>query len=368
MEAAAAVFASSLLDALGEASKPERSLIGPARYSDRILAKYCRWLQKSAFGLPGVDLVSPALVPYLLGGIPIKAVEDLAHRALEVMDFFPDPLSDYTLGKFAAVGFGARPHIHHDVEVIKRFSNFSFRQEFILDLPRTGSYSRLLIDSGAYGASARRKIAMIQPQIIAEVEQLLDPESGEMGEVAAHGREPLKVTALMFNRAVRRVFERPWAELDLSGDPADFHADAEVLLARRLIVHLTSKERQREKDTVSAQTLVGMSLLTGISLANWTEFAVYDLRRRGETFLTAEAIEAAIRIAEVSPYFRCAEAMTEAATEIKFASMEKAAWARRLRSGRQPLWSTSGRFYQNGLDGDGLPTFKHKPYRLSDDG
>jgi hypothetical protein len=363
MLTAASLFAGSLLDALGlDTGAPERILIGPARYSDRILAQYCAWLQKPAFGLPGADLISPALVPYLLGGIPIKTVEKLAHRALEVMEFFPSPLKVCTLpNALALVGFGARPHIHHDVEAVKRYNHLSRRQEYLLELPRTGSYARLLIDHGAYAASTREKIAKLQPDIIHEVERLLDPDGGEMGEFAAEQRAPVKITPLMFNRAVRRVFEKPWADLDLRGDQQQFHHDAEVLIARELIKNFASA------DKMSAQTLVGISLLTGVSIANWTEFAVYDLRRRGETFITAEAIEEAIAIAEVSPHFRCGEAMYDAATQIKFASTEKAAWARRLRSTRQPLWSTNGLLYQSGRDSHGLPTFKHKPYRVSED-
>lgn len=374
MEACSAVFASSLLNALTTKEPGTRILIGPARYSDRILQRYCSMLAKTAFGEPGQDLISPALVPYLLGGITTKAVEELAHRALEVMDFFPDPLTKFTLARaLNGVGFGAQlPHDHYDercdanyVEPPKKYNHLSFRQEYLLNLPRTGSYAHILITKGAYDSSLRRTITGMKLEVMEETRRLLDPGAGEMTELAARQRRPVQVTDASFIRAVHRVFRKPWMELDLSGLQENALIDIEILMARLIIHRLTYKTLKSDK--MSAETLVGISLLTGVSLANWTEFAVYDLRRRGDTFITPEAIEQAIHIVEVSPHFTCEQQLRGAATEIRYQGAEKQRWARRLQSPTRPLWSSNGRFYVNGIDANGLPTYVHKPFSLSTD-
>jgi len=374
MRAAANLFAGALLDAISSSSQPTRTLLGPAKYGDQVLEHYCSTLIRGALGKPGADVVSPALVPYLLGGVPLKTLEELCHRATEVMEFFPEPLSRYTLANtLQVVGFGAHiPHIHHDecfddsyVEPTRKYNHLSHRQEYILNLPRTGSYARILIDQGAYQCTLRRTLTSHKLEIMHTVERLLDPAGGEMTELAARKRKPLDVTPLMFTRAVRKVFEKPWSELDLIGTQDGIFQDAEVLIARQIIHKLTRKANQKEK--MSATSLVGMSLLTGISMAAFVEFAVYDLRRRGETFITAEAIEEAIAMVEVSPYFRCEGELRSALTEIRYHPLEKARWARRLRSPSRPLWSTKGDFYVNGMDVNGVATFKFKPYSISTD-
>lgn len=367
MEGVAARYAGVLKHAIYEDGVPERLLTGPSRYSERVLTLYCNQLIKRALGKPGVDLISPCLVTYLLGGLTMKALEELAHKACDLMEFFPEPLTDYTLAKsLALVGFGAVPHVHSEEEPVKRFSHFSVRQEYLLNLRAGPSYARILIQDGAYGEALRKIVKEWKDDVIQEVERLLSPTGGEMTELAAKDR-PLapQITDHMFERAVRRVFEKPWADLDLSADPKDAHLDAEVLVARRLIHRLSVRTLKKHK--MSAVSLVGISLLTGISVANFTEFAVYDLRRRGETFITAETIEEAIEMLEVHPYFACAAEMRGAATEIRYASMDKAKWALRLKAEGKPLWSTNGMFYVSGLDVNGVPTFKWKPFSLSSD-
>lgn len=377
MMQAAMVLAGSLLHALDESSVPARILVSPVRYGPKVLTAYCQMLIKHAFGKPTLSMISPLLVPYLLGGMPYKGVEDLAHKALDVMDFFPEPQGKSVMARaLSCVGFGAGvPHIHEDecvdasyVEPVKkRYNNLSYQQEFLLNLPSPASYARQLIDKGAYQESLRRTLTAMKLEVLDEAERLLDPAGGEMTEFAARGRMDVARNdrSMLFARAVRRVFEKPWAELDLSGDNGDRFNDLEVLIARLIIQRLSHKVLKSDK--LSATTLVGMSLLTGVSVANWAQFAVYDLRRRGETFLTADTLDEVVSIIEVSPHFNCEQELRGMAVELRYGDIEKAKWARRLQSPNRPLWSRNSKFYQNGIDLNGFPTYTHKPFSLSRD-
>lgn len=375
MHRAAMTLASSLLHAVYEDGVPARILISPARYSDKVLANYCQSLAKRALGSPGLDLVSPLLVPYLLGGMTYKGVEDLAHRAMEVMEFFPEPLGKPVMARaLGTVGFGVGiPHIHSDDRVDatyvepakKRYNNLSHAQEYLLDLPAGNSYARLLLDKGAYDAALRPALTAMKLEVLEEVDRLLSPHGGEMTPFAASKRLLFTPTEQMFNRAVRRVFEKPWMDLDLIGDNDSRDHDGEVLIARLIIQRLSHKVLKSEK--LSATTLVGMSLLTGVSVANWAKFAVLDLSRRGETFITEETVRQVIEIAGVSPYFTCAGELEDAAMMLRYQDLNKAKWARRLQSPNRQLWSTRGTFYQNGLTVEGNATYKHKPFSLLSD-
>ncbi|QBJ04454.1 hypothetical protein HOV23_gp119 [Pseudomonas phage Lana] len=372
---AAMTLASSLLHALGHGGVPARILISPARYSDKVLASYCGTLIKAALGEPTMDRISPLLVPYLLGGMTYKGVEDLAHRAAEVMEFFPEPQGKSTMARaLSSVGFGADvPHMHNDADLDpdyvepprKRYNNLSYQQEFLLNLPPTDSYARLLIERGAYDATLRGSLSAVKVGIINTAEVLMDPAGGEMTVVSAKGRLSADSTPFTFGRAVRRVFEKPWLELDLSGEPESRNADLEILIARMIIQHLSHKVLKT--DRLSATTLVGMSLVTGISIANWAEFAVYDLERRGETFITAETVEEVIAMVEVSPHYTCDQRLRAAALSLHHHNTDKLKWARRLQSPNRPLWSSNGAFYVNGIDLKGFHTYKHKPFSLSRD-
>jgi hypothetical protein len=372
---AAMTYAGSLLDALGLGSKPARILIGPARYGDKVLTAYCNVLIKAALGERGVDLVSPLLVSYLLGGIPISAVEELAHKAVDLMEFFPDPYvpNKQLARQLPILGFGAQfPHIHADEcydasyeEPPKKYNHINFKQQYLLDLPASSSYARLLINQGAYPATLRRTLTAMKLEVMAEATRLMDPDGGEMTEFAARGRNDLVVDDVVFTRAVRRVFEKPWEDLDLKGTNEDRLHDAEVVTARLIIQRLNHKVLKTAK--MSAVTFVGMSLLTGVSVANWAEFAVYDFRRRGETFITPEVIEEAIEMLQVSPHFKCEQQLRGAATELRYNHLAKAKWARRLQSPRAPLWSSNGTFYITGVLSQGGYTYRHKPFSLSSD-
>lgn len=373
MEAAAVDFASGLVQAIHQGGGVTRSIIGPARYSDRVLAKYCGMLVKGAFGMPvnpSAPPISPALVPYLLGGIPLNVVEELCYRALEVMDFFPDPLVKSTWQRaVSGIGFGAHiPHAHHDtvikygvdgqpveVEVAKTYNHLSFRQDFLLNLPREGSYATILIKQGAYSDTLRRQLAAWKPQMMAEVEELLDPGAGHMTEYAAKDRRAPVLTDWTFRGAVERVFQKPWHQLNLNGRPENVLADAEVLLARKIIQKITYN------DQISAETLIGMSLLTGVSVVNWVQFAVDDRARRGMTFLQGDEVDRAVEMLDVSPHFTCKAEMLGLAAQLRIQHVNHK-WARRLQSPNLPLWSTTSSYYLSGYDSHDNPRYTHKAF------
>lgn len=371
MITAANYFANGLLQATTQNS-PEvyRSLIGPVRYSDRVLGIYCEQLIKGALG-PRQDLatygpVSPCLVPYLLGGVTTKAVEELCYRALEVMEFFPDPPKALTLQKaLSNVGFG--PGIRHEdptlLRTTRKFNHLSQRQDFLLNLPRGGSYAKLLIKDGAYGDSLHRLLLSWKDKVIAEAELLMDPQGGEMTELAAVGRHPINLNDVNYWRAVRKVFEQEWEKLDISGRPDDAVADGEVLMARKII------QRISYNDKMSAEALVGISLLTGISIANWTSFAVQDAERRGETFIKADEVDRAIDMIEMQAQFKCESELRGDALSLRIKERDTRR-ARRLKSTAWPLWSTTlskSQLYVLRTTGDGLPVYKYKPLSLSSD-
>lgn len=380
MMSAAMVFASGLLEATQQGVGMTRSLIGPARYGDKVLAHYCSHLIKGALGKPNPALrhpVSPVLVPYLLGGCTWTQIENAGQRAMELMDFFGDPNGVPMLHRaISNVGFGEHVrHRHYDTvikydadnvaypaEVEKKHSHLSYRQDYLLNLPRDSGYAVLLVNNGAYDEGLRRLLASWKPEIIAEAERELDPAGGEMSEIAGAERCWVKATDYDFQQAVTAVFERPWDQLDLkAGGQENATADMQVLLARKIIHRLSYN------DKATAEHLIGMSLLTGISVANWVNFAIEDRERRGETFITGDEVERIIDLVQAHPAYGCDDELRAALLQFRYEPerMEaKRRFARRLQSARNPLWSTNGLYYQRGFESQtGAPICKPKPFQ-----
>lgn len=378
MLAAAVYFATGLhrntIGMLGDPGEEYRSLIGPARYSMGILAKYCGILIKGALGprqrLLADDMISPALVPYLLGGCPTKTAETLCYQAIEVMDMGafsePKPVSKADFQRTLTIlGFG--PNVRHDEPVIVMAPNphnhISLRQHLLLTLPRGADYAKLLIKNGAFGDSQYRVLADYKDSVIAHAEALLDPKGGEMTAMAAKDRSRVLLYDNDYWAAVRLVFEQRWDRLDLSGKMEDGVQDGRVLMARNIIY------RTAYNDRLPAEVLVGMSLLTGISIAHWTKYAVQDHIRRGETFVRSTEIERVADIAGVSPHYSTElhDQLTKDATVLRELERGETRWPRKLMSPNQPLWSTTGSFYLERFDGDDVPVYKHKPFSVRED-
>ena len=160
-----------------------RSLIDPSRFDNKYLRLYLERLAPFATAhssASNVAPVSPRLAPYLLGGMTMIGVEELCHRALEVLDVFTPEVDPTLSDSMAAVGFGQyAQHAHHDNVRAETFNwrleedhdvylrrreghtyrdfekvtrCLSVRQHFLVhDMPRTGSFASLLLGGvGAY--------------------------------------------------------------------------------------------------------------------------------------------------------------------------------------------------------------------------
>lgn len=352
----ALILSTGLLAAQGIGQARGNTLISPATLSDSELRKYALRLAEAATAHPDdtpISMQSPAIVPYLLGGIPLTGVERLVQRVLEVMDLFPMQED----GTFAAstkdLGFApSQSHDHTDWRGVQEDGNLSHRQDYLVNEVRFGSWVDTLLTHGAYNGTMRKRLTAMKPSACSWVQDLMDPEAGHMTEYAARGRVPIEVTNRDFSNAVKRVYLRPWSELELSGGitTAEMTRDVEVLLARYIIA------KQATTVKMSAQTLAGISLLTGVSLAKFTEFAVYDQARRGETFITGDSIDQALDLLGMSGEVRCERAAREHALTLRYSDGPDRLRAKRLRSLKKPLWSSNGAFYL--LDRKGK--LKHK--------
>lgn len=353
---AALILTDSLLGAQGLSTPRGNTLISPATLSDSELRKYGERLRYAATAgldeLP-IGMQSPAVVPYLLGGIPLTGVERLVTRILEVMDLFPEVEDGTFAAAIKPLGFApGQGHDHTDWHGVQTDNNLSHRQDYLVNEVRFGNWVETLLTNGAYNGTMRKRLTALKPSACAWVQELMDPKSGHMTPYAARGRSAIQVTNRDFANAVRLVYTQPWSNLDLNAGitTAEMTRDAEVLLARYLIA------KQASTVKMSAQTLVGISLLTGISMAKFTEFAVYDQVRRGETFITGETIDQATDLLGMSGEVGCERSLREHAITLRYADGPDRLRAKRLRSLTKPLWSSNGAFYV--LDGKGK--LKHK--------
>lgn len=398
-----------------------RTLIDPSYFSDRYLKLYLERLAPFATAHSSTSLIdppSPRLAAYLLNGMTLMALEELCHRAMEVLEV-TTPEVDATLSDaMACVGFGeGANHTHfdslkasdfnwqlhedHDIYLrrrdkleaegaVKTTENLSIRQNFLIkDLPRNGSFAMgLLSGQGAYQAAEQQMIARIKPIILKEVADLFNgPTDMGMSEfkykellgtnVSAY-RAAIAFDNELFSRSVRRVYEKPWIELDFHADFSNLSTDVEVMIARRLIARMSSGKRGVKKVIcISAVVLLGLALLTGIPVGKWVAFALMDLSRRGETFITPETLDEVIEMLEMSEVGVRAQACIAELREYQVAlrSTEnefKSRFAWKLRRGTRPFWSamTYGpdSYYLTGYNTKDEPTYKFNfdPYLSRD--
>lgn len=352
----ALILSNSLLGAQGRGHIRGNTLISPMTLSDSELRKYGHRLAEAATASPDdipISMQSPAIVPYLLGGIPLTAVEKLVSRMLEVMDMFPMQEQGTFAASIKALGFAPnQSHDHMDWPGVQEDRNLSHRQDYLVNEVRFGNWVETLLTNGAYNGTMRKRLTSMKAAAFSWVRALMDPGAGHMTDYAARGRMPIEVTNRDFANAIKRAYLRPWSELDLCAGitTAEMTRDVEVLVARYVIA------KQAATVKMSAQTLAGISLLTGISLAKFTEFAVYDQVRRGETFITGESIDQALDMLGMSGEVRCERAARDHAITLRYSDGPDRLRAKRLRSLKKPLWSSSGAFYL--LDHKGR--LKHK--------
>ena len=172
----------------------------------------------------------------------------------------------------------------------------------------------------------------------------------------------------LFSRAVRRVYERPWTELDFHANFTNLSHDVEVMIARRIIARLSAGRRSvRSVICISPVVLLGLALLTGIPAGKWVAFALQDLERRGETFITPETLDEVIEMLSVSEVGMKAGACIAELRDYQAAlrsteSEYKARFAWKLRRGTRPFWSamTFGpeTYYLEGYNSKEEPIYK----------
>lgn len=361
---------------------PARFLVGPGDFCDEAFEYHVSLAAEFAVGRAGTARpVSPQLLPYLLGGVPMATVERAALRAVALYGDLED-VGCALLDSLCHVGFGANfPHSHvdtvypdgmqrnpderfqaykHRLEALGKHKEaapltkgFSVRQDYLYRLPDNGmSFAQMLMDSPPYAATMRRRVTRHKREVIKDVYLLLQKEQEEMPALA-HAtlvercggefdyRLKTEITDQMFKDAVHRVFEAPWKTLDLTGDLKE---DLVVLLARRLIYRLMGGARNSlEPMRMRADTLVGISLITGISIAQWVAFAVEDGERRGESFLDSSTIEEAVEIIECTElftHFTCQDELERLRLRLQALEPYHCEWSQRLRKPKRPFWST----------------------------
>lgn len=367
-----------------------RSLLPPLTWSDVNLRRYLIHLTPLALSPSKTstypDSLSPRMALLFLGGIGTGALEELTERAMEVLHFEDetvDPTLNYAM---RLIGFGAgQRHSHSDGVNLQKMEPF-VGEEVPDYLKRiTGSeppmpplhfdsakhgiatyYLRhtvgpfaTLVDNGDnYRFELLRKVTRHKWWVIAKARELFNPYAEHIPEASrdaiATPREWLDSTQpghVEFSNAVRMVFEQPWHKLDLTGA---LKQDVTKVMAKLLIHRLGRGVRKTASEdsnvpTMSARALVGISLLTGVPTPKYVRFALDELKRRGETFLTPAIVRRAITLVDESEdVFQYAssewmEEMNHLALQLEHHHHEpRAYFAGMLRRGTKPLTSSQG--------------------------
>lgn len=388
-----------------------RTLVDPSRYSRKYLRMYLERLAPFATAhssTSNVDPVSPRLAAFLLGGMTLMGLEELCHEAMDVLEI-PTPVVDATLSDaMACVGYGMhanhshfdllradlfnwRLHEDHDaylrrrdtltyVEPARVTTAISQRQHHLIyELPRGASFaSALLAGQGAYQGAEQQTIAKMKPYVLKEVADLFNGPTEQgmtefMYERLVDGnltkyRQAIAIDDAQFSRAVRRVYEKPWAELDFHATTSHISDDVEVMIARLIINRMAAGRRSTAKPVlISAVVLLGMALLTGIPICKWIAFALQELDRRGETFIEEKTLDEVIEMLEMSEIGQkagpCIAEIREYQVALRATESEyKSRFAWKLRRGNRPFWTalTFGpeTYHLEGYDEDEAPIYK----------
>jgi hypothetical protein len=388
-----------------------RTLVDPARYSRKYLRMYLERLAPFATAhssTSNIDPVSPRLAAFLLGGMTLGALEVLCHDAMDVLEI-PTPVVDATLvDAMTHVGYGIhadhshfdllradlfnwRLHEDHDaylrrqgtltyVEPSRITTAMSQRQHYLVyELPHGASFaSALLAGKGAYQGAEQQVIAKMKPFLLRDVTHLFNGPTDQgmtefMYERLVDGnltkyRQAIALDDAQFSRAVRRVYEKPWAELDFHATTSHISDDVEVMIARMIISRLASSRRSQAKPVlISAVVLLGMALLTGIPICKWIAFALQELDRRGETFINDKTLDEVIEMLEMSEIGQkagpCIAEIREYQVALRSTESEyKARFAWKLRRGSRPFWTaqTYGpeTYYLEGYGDKDEPVYK----------
>lgn len=383
-----------------------RSLVPPLTWSDVNLRRYLIHLTPLALSASKVstypDSLSPRMALLFLGGMGTGALEELTERAMEVLHFEDetvDPTLNYAM---RLIGFGAgQRHSHADgvnlqkmeafigedtSDYLKRITgseppmpplHFDSAKHGIATyyLRHTvGPFATLVSNGDNYRFELLRKVTRHKWWVIAKTRELFNPYAEHIPEASrdalATPREWLDSTQpghVEFSNAVRMVFEQPWHKLDLTGA---LKHDVVKVMAKLLIYRLGRGVRKTASEdstvpTMSARALVGISLLTGVPTPIYVRFALDELRRRGETFLTPDIVRRAVTLVDESEdVFQYAssewmEEMNHLAMQLEHYQHEpRAYFAGMLRRGTKPLTSSQGVYQIIGHRDDDEPIYK----------
>lgn len=372
----------------------------PLAYPDPVLRQYLLRLAPLALSDSSASTypqaMSPRLVPLLLGGCTISQLEELTERTLDLLGFEEDSVNPSLSHAMHLVGFGPEQrHIHFDsvdlrmlypvpgespedhlARVTKidpklpnmRFTTNKYGQLKAALRTTEGPFAECVPRIDCYGFELQRKVLQHKWSVMAHTMLAFSkvPEAARvsMCPSLADWMNSTQVTVAGFAEAVRRVFERPWHELDLQGEPKE---DVIKVMARLLIHRLSRSVRTaaRQPIRMHPRALVGMSLLTGVPTGKFVRFALDDLKRRGETFLTPDSVREAVRLVDESAdIFHLATSGWMAEMNGLAARMEaiehptRNYFAFRMRQGNAPLTSERGVYQVVGYDRRDQPTYK----------
>lgn len=356
-------IAQQLLRALGQTAplasdlvEVQRALLTPDTFNDDQLADYLLTLAASAVADPATqpsDPISPLLIPHLLRGVSTSQLDELVTRSLTLLDAYPVPEPCQFNEATAFVGFG--PHVSHNVRpnpldpIYPKLNQFQTNWRLT---PTGEDPLDLLLLYGAPAAQSAKKVDKIRADVLKQANALLTPgATADSISQFMHTKVGMReATYHDYMRAVDRVFRGNWDELMIKATRESLTQDIEVVCARLIIVTLLRRSNalQRTPATLSAQWLVGMSMLSGVSLAKLAEFAKLDMQRRGECFTTPEALTQALAIVdatELGAWNRCEQYVFSVVQSLKYADPLKAAVAKRLRKSRNPLWTNDAQSY-----------------------
>lgn len=349
------------------------SFIGPDQYSDDQLREYLLKLAPYAVAHPDschVRAPSPLLAGLLLGGITLGEVERQCYRALFILEAYPPDLVPTLSEAVNLIGFG-RGIPHHEPPVAITQRNQSVSSNYLHSLPRLYPFAFYLMERGAVGGQLTHRIEKYKAKVIRMVNEWLTP--GAKQSITGFMADQLTIppmTDAIFYRGVRRLYEQEWADLELYATPDRLAEDMEVMAARALLHCLGSGNGRTlsKLPKLNRYHIVGLAMLTGITVAKWVEFAVIELRRCGETFIEAAEVDGVIDViesTELGTWFQCLDALSGYRAELEFADRTAQKRGQRMRKSSWPLWTTKATsYYALTEDEDGDRTYSHDPESL----
>lgn len=333
-----------------------RAILTPAYFNDEQLADYLLELAASAVSDPLTqppDPISPLLIPHLIRGVSTSQLDTLVTRALTLLDAYPVEEPCLFNEAMTFVGFGSG--VSHNVRpnpiepTLPKLNQFEINWRLT---PMGDDPLDTLLLYGAPAAHTAKKVEKIRDDVLKQANRLLTP-GGSPDSISAYMHAEVGMRTVTHNdymRAVDRVFRGEWSTLLIGATRYSLTQDIEVVCARLIIITLLRRSNtlSRAPSTLSAQWLVGLCMLSGVSLGKMAEFAMEDMKRRGECFTTPEALTQALEIVdstELSAWNRCDQYVFSAVQTLTHADPVKAAIAKRLRKSRNPLWSSEPRSY-----------------------